>query len=399
MASIVVSGTHKEKESERRDSFGRYLRTTTTKRRDRVRAMSDDTRAGLFSRDPHKKDWAEAIQFFKDEHGVDLSDMDYKIQDTPIYTNGMPARMDPLLSAGSHTNLGWIRLATPKHQTRVQKHYQEKFPGSGPLIPQGQFSRSMMAHELAHEAWLRMPDEATKRYATSEFTSGFIRALPADHKKLVSGEERFAETAGHRFADDHVWRAQADRERAAAAEAGIDIRPEEYLSRRAQRLAEIEAERENQLERIRWEAVKSAKAAAYEARVAAADLKYPVLTREGPNGLRELLDGSHRYEKAQRTGVQINEAVVPEELLDQAVASEEVDGMQYAPVGDKMIDIAALHKLVGELKVAPLDESKLQIKKTASDTFWGGFGDELEKTTAHAGYDAGVRRAKNENQK
>jgi hypothetical protein len=205
-----------------------------------------------FSRDPHKKDWAEAIQFFKDEHGVDLSDMDYKIQNTPVYTNGMPARLDPLLSAGAHTNLGWIQLATPKHQTRVQKHYQEKFPGSDPLIPQDQFFRSMMGHELAHEAWLRMPDEAKKRYATSEFTSGYLRALPADHKKLVSGEERFAEIAGHSFADDHVWRAQADLERATAA-AGIDIRPEEYLSRRAQRLADIEAEKENQRERILWE--------------------------------------------------------------------------------------------------------------------------------------------------
>ena len=206
-----------------------------------------------FSRDPHKKDWAEAIQFFKDEHGVDLSDMDYKIQNTPVYTNGMPARLDPLLSAGAHTNLGWIQLATPKHQTRVQKHYQEKFPGSDPLIPQDQFFRSMMGHELAHEAWLRMPDEAKKRYATSEFTSGYLRSLPVDHKKLVSGEERFAEIAGHSFADDHVWRAQADLERADAAAADIDIRPEEYLSRRAQRLKDIEAEKENQRERILWE--------------------------------------------------------------------------------------------------------------------------------------------------
>jgi ribosomal protein S18 acetylase RimI-like enzyme len=120
----------------------------------------------------------------------------------------------------------------------------------------------MMGHELAHEAWLRMPDEAKKRYATSEFTSGYLRALPADDKKLVSGEERFAEIAGHSFADDHVWRAQADLERAAAA--CIDIRPEEYLSRRAQRLADIEAEKENQRERILWES-KTASALLWDA--------------------------------------------------------------------------------------------------------------------------------------
>jgi len=102
-------------------------------------------------------------------------------------------------------------------------------------------------------------------------------------------------------------------------------------------------------------------------RVEAADLSYPVLTRLVNRGQRELIDGSHRVEKAKQTGQSVKEIVVPKSLLSQATARREIEGKQYAAIGGRMIDVEKLWKMTKGMKENPLDTSKIQWREKKAE--------------------------------
>lgn len=100
-----------------------------------------------------------------------------------------------------------------------------------------------------------------------------------------------------------------------------------------------------------------------EDRVMSADLAYPILVEQDGS----VLDGSHRIQKSLLTGEPVNQVVVPEELLLQALVDEEEEGKQYAPVDEGMVDIERLWELTGDLEPAPFDAESWRPKTAEHD--------------------------------
>ena len=85
--------------------------------------------------------------------------MAFKVDSQPVYTNGEPCyEYAEDECAGDWTELGWIRL-NPDMKSVMDK-YGVAWHGSGDVE---EFTRIIIAHELAHELWNNVVGEDFKR--------------------------------------------------------------------------------------------------------------------------------------------------------------------------------------------------------------------------------------------
>lgn len=92
------------------------------------------------------------------KEGFDLSNMKAKFSDTPVYNNGkkVPADvMDPNSFGGSWTNKGIVYI-NPNRKGPMEYY------GNNVTKDPEEFSRLIMAHELAHEIYRNHADDAYK---------------------------------------------------------------------------------------------------------------------------------------------------------------------------------------------------------------------------------------------
>lgn len=130
------------------------------------------------------------------KEGYDLSNMKAKFSDTPVYNNGkkVPAGViDPNSVGGSWTNKGIVYI-NPNRKGPMEYY------GKNVTKDPEEFSRLIMAHELAHEIYRNHADDAYKdkiRKAIKDegFTTDYLKNGVADNKL---DEEGFAEYLAHR---------------------------------------------------------------------------------------------------------------------------------------------------------------------------------------------------------
>lgn len=125
------------------------------------------------------------------KEGYDLSHMKAEFSDTPRYTDGreVPAEeMDPDAFGGSWTNTGTVYI-NPNREGPMTFYGQ-----NGTKDPE-EFSRAIMAHELAHEIYKNHAtdedkEKVRKAIAAEGFTTDYLANGVAPHKM---DEEGFAE--------------------------------------------------------------------------------------------------------------------------------------------------------------------------------------------------------------
>ena len=101
----------------------------------------------------------EVVSRYKTLFGFDLSYMTFKVDKQPVYTNGQPCyEYDFDECAGDWTELGWIRL-NPDMKSVID-NYGIAWHGSDDVE---EFTRIIIAHELAHELWNNVAGEDFKR--------------------------------------------------------------------------------------------------------------------------------------------------------------------------------------------------------------------------------------------
>ena len=129
----------------------------------------------------------EAIRDYRTMLGIDLSYMKYKISTQPVYNNGEPCfEYKPEECAGDWTKLGWIRL-NPDIDS-VRQHYAVDD------MPDEDFMRAIIRHELAHEIWHMKGNEDLKKQVLEaakeeDFTTKYLKTV----KKSKLAEETFCE--------------------------------------------------------------------------------------------------------------------------------------------------------------------------------------------------------------
>lgn len=96
----------------------------------------------------------EAVSQYMTLFGIDLSYMTFKVDSQPVYTNGEPCyEYDEDECAGDWTSLGWIRLNPD------MKSVMDRYEVDGDV---NQFTKTIIAHELAHEVWNNIADSQFK---------------------------------------------------------------------------------------------------------------------------------------------------------------------------------------------------------------------------------------------
>ena len=129
----------------------------------------------------------EAVHDYTNFLGIDLSYMKYKISTQPVYNNGEPCfEYKPEECAGDWTKLGWIRL-NPDIAS-VRQHYAVDD------MPDEDFMRAIIRHELAHEIWNVQGSATLKKKvlsmaAADDFSTVYLKTV----KKSKLAEETFCE--------------------------------------------------------------------------------------------------------------------------------------------------------------------------------------------------------------
>ena len=107
----------------------------------------------------YEEDIDFVLKRYKDLFGFDLSYMAFKVDSQPVYTNGEPCyEYAEDECAGDWTELGWIRL-NPDMKSVMDK-YGVAWHGSDDV---DEFTRIIIAHELAHELWNNVVGEDFKQ--------------------------------------------------------------------------------------------------------------------------------------------------------------------------------------------------------------------------------------------
>ena len=134
----------------------------------------------------------EVVSKYKNIFGFDLSYMTFKVDSQPVYTNGQPCyEYDEDECAGDWTSLGWIRLNPD------MKSVMDRYGVDGDI---SQFTKIIIAHELAHEVWNNIADDQFKEEILDEarrqsFNTAYLDTVR--HSKLA--EETFCEYLAHKI--------------------------------------------------------------------------------------------------------------------------------------------------------------------------------------------------------
>ena len=105
--------------------------------------------------DIYEEDIDFVLKRYKDLFGFDLSYMRFKVDSQPVHIDGSPCyELDPDECGGDCTKLGWIRLNPD--MLSVMRRY-------GVDGDVQEFTRTIIAHELAHELWNNVVSEDFKR--------------------------------------------------------------------------------------------------------------------------------------------------------------------------------------------------------------------------------------------
>ena len=100
---------------------------------------------------------------YKDLFGFDLSYMRFKVDPQPVHIDGSPCHeLDPDECGGDCTRLGWIRL-NPDMRSVMRRY--------GVDGDVKEFTRVIIAHELAHELWNSVVGENFKQDVLSKAES------------------------------------------------------------------------------------------------------------------------------------------------------------------------------------------------------------------------------------
>ena len=103
----------------------------------------------------YEEDIDFVLKRYKDLFGFDLSYMAFKVDSHLVYTNGEPCyEYAEDECAGDWTELGWIRL-NPDMKS-VMDRYGVDWHGSDDI---DDFTKIIIAHELAHEVWNNIADD------------------------------------------------------------------------------------------------------------------------------------------------------------------------------------------------------------------------------------------------
>ena len=117
---------------------------------------------------------------------LDLSYMRFKVDPQPVHIDDSPCHeLDPDECGGDCTMLGWIRL-NPDMRSVMRRY--------GVDIDVREFTRLIIAHELAHELWNNVVDEDFKRSVLDKarrenFSTVYLKAV----KPSKLREETFCE--------------------------------------------------------------------------------------------------------------------------------------------------------------------------------------------------------------
>ena len=136
----------------------------------------------------------EVVSKYKDIFGFDLSYMAFKVDRQPVYTNGEPCyEYDEDECAGDWTSLGWIRL-NPDMKSVIDR-YGVDWHGSDDIE---EFTKIIIAHELAHEVWNNIADDQFKEDVLNEarmqsFSTTYLDSV----KPSRLDEETFCEYLAH----------------------------------------------------------------------------------------------------------------------------------------------------------------------------------------------------------
>lgn len=136
----------------------------------------------------------EVVSKYKDVFGFDLSYMTFKVDRQPVYTNGEPCyEYDEDECAGGWTSLGWIRL-NPDMKSVIDR-YGVDWHGSDDIE---EFTKIIIAHELAHEVWNHIADDQFKEDVLDEARMQSFNTVYLDTVKPSSlDEETFCEYLAH----------------------------------------------------------------------------------------------------------------------------------------------------------------------------------------------------------
>lgn len=136
----------------------------------------------------------DVLSAYKQKFGYNLSYMKFKVDSQPVYTNGEPCyEYDEDECAGDWTSLGWIRL-NPNMKS-VMARYGVDWHGSDDI---DQFTKLIIAHELAHEVWNNIADDQFKEDVLDEARmQSFNTTYLNNVKPSKLDEETFCEYLAH----------------------------------------------------------------------------------------------------------------------------------------------------------------------------------------------------------
>ena len=138
----------------------------------------------------------DVLSAYKQKFGIDLSYMKFKVDSQPVYTNGEPCyEYDEDECAGDWTSLGWIRL-NPDMKS-VMDRYGVAWHENDDIE---EFTKFIIAHELAHEVWNNIADDQFKNDVIEKandenFSTVYLETVNPD--KLA--EETFCEYLAHQI--------------------------------------------------------------------------------------------------------------------------------------------------------------------------------------------------------
>lgn len=138
--------------------------------------------------------FAEIVERYHDIFGLDLTYMTFTLDSQPLYANGKPCYEHSSDECGGDwTDLGFIRL-NPDMKSVMSK-YGIGCNDKSDLV---QFTRTIIAHELAHEVWNNIASDSFKFKILStamdkHFSSPYLATVRDD--KL--DEETFCEFLAH----------------------------------------------------------------------------------------------------------------------------------------------------------------------------------------------------------
>lgn len=120
--------------------------------------------------------------------GWDISNLKIMIKDGAVRCDGSDDRtIDPINSAGSWTNKGYITIASKDHMSKVMNNW-------GIQTSQSNFTLSIVKHECAHEIWnkLMSSEERLDFVAPEDFSTPYLESVE-DKTSSMYREELFCE--------------------------------------------------------------------------------------------------------------------------------------------------------------------------------------------------------------